>query len=100
MQLLSREDEQKVAIVEEHFKCFNFRELKDEFEKLVDKGQKMECPRCKLAGRKDDNCTHMVCPQCACRWCYFCGKEILTESFAPHNLSWKRNESTCPLYLS
>ena len=72
----------------------------------------MICPGCKLAGRKDDACTHMTCTKCITEWCYVCGLDVKScDKEAPreggrvndiylHNKDWEINEKRCPMYLT
>jgi len=71
----------------------------------------MPCPGCKLAGRKDNACTHMTCSRCHTSWCYVCGLSSANCNKAPpeegqptdnmclHNKDWAQNTKRCPMYL-
>ena len=59
---------------EPHFSCWEYKELKQRFDSVMDRGSKMFCPSCNLGGMKDNACTHMICDSCDTTWCYFCGK--------------------------
>lgn len=90
-----------------HFKCGELNELKTSIEKVIEKGNKMRCPNCKLSGRKDNACTHMTCAKCATVWCYFCGmreSELCDvndkQSIYDHNIGWQYLEGKCPMFLS
>ena len=89
-----------------HFRCGELSKMKSDFEAMVEKGQQMECPKCKLAGRKDNACTHMTCPKCQNKWCYCCGlseedcdKDGIGVTIYDHNIGWLYNEKRCPMYL-
>ena len=48
---------------------------KSQVEKALTQGQSTQCPQCSEGGGcKDDQCMHISCEQCGCRWCYACGK--------------------------
>ena len=44
-----------------HHVCAKLRKPKALIERAIEEGSKMRCPCCRLAGRKDDACTHMTC---------------------------------------
>ena len=54
-------------------RCFQFRHVKEEWERAMERGQNMFCPGCATKGRKDDGCTHIACEKCRLDWCYVCG---------------------------
>ena len=95
-----------------HKKCAELREPKRLIEQAIEEGSKMICPGCKLAGRKDDACTHMTCTKCITEWCYVCGLDVKScDKEAPreggrvndiylHNKDWEINEKRCPMYLT
>ena len=90
-----------------HFACEELKVLKESIEKVIDKGEKRRCPKCKLAGRKDNACTHMTCPKCNTKWCYFCGKDEnqlvdvkLGQSIYNHNVGWQHYLNACPMYFT
>ena len=66
-----------------HNNCVTLREPKALIEQAIEEGSKMRCPSCKLAGRKDDACTHMTCTKCSTSWCYVCGLDVLKCDKAP-----------------
>ena len=93
--------------------CARLRVPKTIFEDAIERGGKMHCPKCNLAGRKDDACTHMSCPRCSTPWCYVCGLSVADcDKSAPsaghaagsdiflHNRDWETNEARCPMYLT
>ena len=93
--------------------CAQLRLPKAIFEEAIECGGKMCCPKCHLAGRKDDACTHMSCPRCSTPWCYVCGLSVADcDKSAPlpgdtvgseiflHNTDWETNEARCPMYLT
>jgi hypothetical protein len=43
-----------------HFKCYEFKDLKEAWEAAIENGNKRCCPNCKIGGMKDDECTHMT----------------------------------------
>ena len=65
------------------------------------------CPGCGTRGVKDGACTHMYCPSCYEKWCYFCGKLCMycdgsygsSDDFNDHNTDWEWNEARCPWFL-
>ena len=59
--------------LEKHFKCYDLKEMKENFDKALYAGSAMVCPNCKMGGQKDDACTHMFCDNCRTEWCYLCG---------------------------
>jgi hypothetical protein len=90
-----------------HFKCIELAELKSSIETILGKGAMRRCPTCKLAGRKDTACTHMTCPKCATKWCYFCGKDekVLVDvqsgqTIYTHNEGWQYFPQACPMYFT
>jgi hypothetical protein len=95
-----------------HKKCVELREPKRLIELAIEEGSKMRCPGCKLAGRKDDACTHMTCTKCTTEWCYVCGLDVeACDKASPreggevndiylHNRDWEINEKRCPMYLT
>lgn len=101
-------DDEQYAEMEKHFKCARLAEGKEIFDKQLEMGQKVPCPKCGLAGMKDDACTHMTCPTCSQLWCYFCGKkqedcEVARGSnngIVDHNYNWQYNPKRCPMYLT
>ncbi|CAB9511898.1 IBR domain [Seminavis robusta] len=101
-----------------HELCLRFHHVKTAMEQALEKGSKMACPGCGLAGRKDDACTHMTCPKCETKWCYVCGLDVHQCDKAPprrhrendedddvddiflHNQDWQYNPARCPMYLT
>ncbi|CAF1287810.1 unnamed protein product, partial [Didymodactylos carnosus] len=105
------EYEDNIDEMEHHFICATLKNEKQIFDTTIEKGQKVACPGCGLAGMKDDACTHMTCPNCHTSWCYFCGlKEQECDKALPndekeitisdHNVDWERNPKRCPMYLT
>ena len=54
----------------------------------------------------NDACTHMKCPNCSIKWCYFCEKSCGSwdesynhENFGGHNNDWKTNSKRCPMKM-
>lgn len=92
--------------------CASLREAKHKVDMALDTGQKMPCPGCGLAGRKDEACTHMGCPRCHTSWCYLCGFSFDECDKKPprlgqpandiflHNTDWETNPRRCPMYLT
>ena len=76
--------------------------LKNEFVDLINQAVQNACPRCEHKGQKDDNCTHMRCPQCLCRWCYMCGqpRDEVDGGEYEHNSNWENNPRRCPMYMN
>mmetsp|Transcript_7861 Transcript_7861/g.7719 ORF Transcript_7861/g.7719 Transcript_7861/m.7719 type:complete len:130 (+) Transcript_7861:358-747(+) len=58
-----------------HQLCVELYHLKKKIDLAIEEGEKRRCPQCGLAGRKDQNCTHMTCSVCQTVWCYLCGKK-------------------------
>ena len=58
------EEKDNVATCEKHFECWELKEFKEKFDKVLNEGSKQFCPKCGLGGRKDDASTHMTCPAC------------------------------------
>eukprot|EP00571_Detonula_confervacea_P015598 CAMPEP_0172308344 /NCGR_PEP_ID=MMETSP1058-20130122/8963_1 /TAXON_ID=83371 /ORGANISM="Detonula confervacea, Strain CCMP 353" /LENGTH=639 /DNA_ID=CAMNT_0013020731 /DNA_START=11 /DNA_END=1930 /DNA_ORIENTATION=+ len=95
-----------------HHVCATLRKPKALIEHAIEEGSKMRCPSCKLAGRKDDACTHMTCTKCSTEWCYVCGMSVHScDKALPreegrvndiylHNRDWEINEKRCPMYLT
>ena len=73
----------------------------------MDRGLAVPCPECGIRGRKDDGCTHMVCPSktCGTRFCYCCGLKRLEcdgasgNNWGMHNHGWENNTKRCPMFL-
>lgn len=90
-----------------HFLCYEYKEMRAKFDKVLDTGSKMFCPGCGIGGRKDDNCTHMLCDGCDLNWCYFCGqkeevvdKAVNTKNIYGHNVNFEEDEKRCPMYFT
>ena len=92
-----------------HFKCYQYKDMKKEFDEALDRGSKCFCPGCGVGGVKDDACTHMACQNCHTVWCYFCGKKeeevhkdpnAQVQNIYAHNTDWNTNELRCPMYLT
>ncbi|CAF2811997.1 unnamed protein product [Rotaria sp. Silwood2] len=91
-----------------HFMCESLANEKKMFDQAIESGQKMSCPKCGLAGMKDDSCTHMTCQKCSQVWCYFCGKRLEdcnratggTNGIIDHNHNWHINPNRCPMYFT
>jgi len=103
------DDEMENHEISKHMACWEFGPLKKKVEAIIQDNMKRFCPNpeCGLTGRKDDNCTHMSCPQCHTEWCYICGdslpclnKAANNESIYGHNTNWFANAKRCPMYLS
>jgi hypothetical protein len=100
-------DEQLVEM-EKHFTCAVLAADKQKFDEYLEAGQKVPCPKCGIAGMKDDACTHMTCLNCSQLWCYFCGKKTEDCDRAPdgtngiidHNTHWESNLNRCPMYMT
>ncbi|CAF1541103.1 unnamed protein product [Rotaria sp. Silwood1] len=94
--------------MEKHFKCAELANDKHIVDQYLESGQKIACPKCGLAGMKDDACTHMTCPTCSQLWCYFCGKKVEdcerardgTNGIFDHNHNWNCNPNRCPMYFT
>ena len=89
-----------------HYKCYQFKNLKLEWDKAIESGNKREWPNWGVGGLKDDACTHMTWDNWNTTWCYFCGKqESQLDKADPkgtifsHNANWNRNALRCPMYL-
>ncbi|MCJ1245416.1 hypothetical protein MMC30_002620 [Trapelia coarctata] len=57
------------------------------------------CPKCKVPILKDGGCNKLVCSQCRCYVCDFCGKDITKESyghFDPNNGQSAATSKKCP----
>lgn len=102
-----REDDEIEMI--KHFRCSDLAEYKSIFDKAIENGQKVSCPKCGLGGMKDDSCTHMTCPTCTQIWCYFCGKALQDcdrhrgekdNGIYDHNYHWDTNPNRCPMYFT
>lgn len=83
-----------------HQKCALFSYVKQVVFDAIESGEKVPCPQCGLAGRKDDNCTHMTCPKCQSVWCYVCGQKFGYGIIYNHNEDWEIKEDRCPMYLT
>ncbi|CAI2374520.1 unnamed protein product [Moneuplotes crassus] len=90
-----------------HHKCYEYKDVKEDWDKAIESGTKRCCPECKVGGIKDDACTHMICDNCNTVWCYFCGKkESDLDKSDPngnifkHNEDWEINDKRCPMYLT
>ncbi|CAF0987072.1 unnamed protein product [Rotaria sordida] len=100
--------DEELAEMDKHFKCAELADDKHIVDEYLESGQKIACPKCGLAGMKDDACTHMTCPTCAQLWCYFCGKKVEdcekardgTNGIFDHNHNWDCNPNRCPMYLT
>ncbi|KAJ1477551.1 hypothetical protein T484DRAFT_1820924 [Baffinella frigidus] len=109
------EAEEAAEELESHLtQCSSLAQDKKAVVKALEDGQKMPCPECGLAGRKDDSCLHMSCPSCQTAWCYFCGLAVADcdqdegarvrsgrdHDIYAHNANWEELESRCPMYLT
>lgn len=90
-----------------HYSCYEYKDIKADWEKALEKGTKRYCPECKVGGIKDDACTHMTCDNCNTVWCYLCGKsEANCDKSDPngnifkHNDNWDTHPRRCPMYLT
>ena len=57
------------------------------------------CPKCKVPILKDGGCNKLVCSQCRCYVCDYCGKDITKESyghFDPNNGQNPATKKKCP----
>jgi TRIAD3 protein (E3 ubiquitin-protein ligase RNF216) len=101
-------DEMEQYELLKHFTCADLADDKALFDQAVEGGQKVPCPKCGLAGMKDDSCTHMTCPICQQIWCYFCGKKLEDcdksqggkNGIFAHNDNWDTNPKRCPMYFT
>jgi hypothetical protein len=89
-----------------HYKCFEYKPLKEKWEKVIEEGSKRCCPCCGVGGVKNDACTHMTWGNCKAVWCYFWGisdKEVdkadPKKNIYSHNDAWQTNPKRCPMYL-
>ncbi|CAI2365630.1 unnamed protein product [Moneuplotes crassus] len=89
-----------------HQKCLEYKFMKEEWEKAMEMATKRHCPGCKIGGRKDEACTHMICDSCGTNWCYVCGKKEddldkldPNEGIHSHNEDWDTNPKRCPMFL-
>eukprot|EP00929_Paragymnodinium_shiwhaense_P060256 TRINITY_DN30114_c0_g1_i2.p1 TRINITY_DN30114_c0_g1~~TRINITY_DN30114_c0_g1_i2.p1 ORF type:complete len:526 (+),score=113.10 TRINITY_DN30114_c0_g1_i2:130-1707(+) len=111
-QLNSEGDELDQALRPHIVGCAALRDAKRKVDAAFEGGQTMPCPQCKLAGRKDDACTHMTCNRCHTDWCYVCGLSVADADKKPprggrpandiflHNADWEVNPRRCPMYLT
>ena len=53
-----------------HTKCYEYKQIKEDWDKAIDMGVKRCCPNCGIGGLKNDACTHMTCNNCLTQWCY------------------------------
>mmetsp|Transcript_1887 Transcript_1887/g.3002 ORF Transcript_1887/g.3002 Transcript_1887/m.3002 type:complete len:327 (-) Transcript_1887:242-1222(-) len=92
-----------------HFQCAELAPLKKQFDDALADGTGVVCPNpeCRLRGRKDDACTHMVCANCQQSYCYVCGLSVaMCDKSDPagniysHNEGWEYNPNRCPMYLT
>ena len=67
------EESKEEQDIDKHFKCFELKEDKYQFEEGIRLGQGTACPSCGCVGSKDENCTHIVCMACNITYCYVCG---------------------------
>ncbi|CAI2374486.1 unnamed protein product [Moneuplotes crassus] len=88
-----------------HYKCYEYQEMKKDWDKAIERGTKRFCPTCGVGGIKDDACLKMNC-KCRILWCYFCGKredkvdkKNPKGNFYQHCVDWKDNPKRCPVYL-
>ncbi|CAF0987111.1 unnamed protein product [Rotaria sordida] len=63
--------DEELTEMDKHFKCAELANDKHIVDQYLESGQKVACPKCGLAGMKDDACTHMACPTCVQLWYYF-----------------------------
>lgn len=74
--LFERERQRAEQLVEEAQQRMLPRDfVRQAVEHVLDLGVRMPCPGCGIQGIKDDNCMHMNCEGCSCRWCYCCGRQ-------------------------
>ena len=91
----------------DHFKCYEFKDIKAEWDAAIFGGNSRVWPNCKIGGQKDDECMHMTCGSCQTVWCYFWGgserdvdKSTPDGSIYSHNVNWDTNSKRCPMYLT
>lgn len=82
-------------------------ELKAIIEGIIENESQVFCPNCGLGGRKDLECTHILCSKCDIRYCYVCGKgeDVVDKAdelgdIYSHNENWGFNTERCPMNLS
>ena len=102
------EQEQIEYEEEQHPICFEYKDMKNEWDMILQKGAMRFCPNpsCKTGGVKDTDCTHMKWFTCGTNYCYFCGKAEANwdksksePGLARHNDDWKTNSKRCPIFL-
>lgn len=100
--------DEELEEMEKHFICAELADHKVILDQYIELGQKVPCPKCGLAGMKDEACTHMTCPRCSQIWCYFCGKKYedldrakdSDNGIFDHNHNWEHTSRRCPMYLT
>ena len=90
-----------------HTKCYQYKQIKDDWEKALEEGIKRKCPSWGVGGIKNDACTHMRCNNCQTQWCYVWAKALEDLNYDPsrspmygHNVNWNTNPRRCPMYLT
>ena len=66
-----------------HFKWYEYKDLKDEWDQAIVNGNQRFCPKCGLGGIKDIVCTQIEWTKCGCLYCYVWGiaEKDLDKSF-------------------
>ena len=73
------ENEDDCEILMSHFVHTELAAEKKAADAIIRTSMGMACPDvacqgCEIPVVKDDACTHMTCPVCSVKWCYFCGE--------------------------
>mmetsp|Transcript_39686 Transcript_39686/g.45569 ORF Transcript_39686/g.45569 Transcript_39686/m.45569 type:complete len:203 (-) Transcript_39686:235-843(-) len=85
-----------------HLKCYEYKDLKKEWDEAIENGNKVFCPECGHGGINNSFCTHIACAKCNTQYCYICGlpESKLNKSKAGnifrHNDDWNTNKKRCP----
>ena len=102
------EQEQIEYEEEEHPICFEFKDMRNEWNLIMQKGAMRFCPNpsCKTGGVKGTEWTHMKWFTWGTNYCYFwgkaeadCNKSTSEPGLARHNDDWETNPKRCPIFL-
>ncbi|ETO09160.1 hypothetical protein RFI_28228 [Reticulomyxa filosa] len=111
---------------EDHFECATLAKPKAIWDKALQEGATVSCPKCGIGGMKNNGCTHMTCPKCLTAYCYVNHKKKKKKgdvvrsqkkkqknkqteldkgsiqgnnTILLHNEEWETNPKRCPMWL-
>ena len=100
--------EQRIEeLAEEYSSVLKRMEMPEIIQEIIEMESQVFCPKCGLGGRKDLECTHVLCQKCQTTYCYVCGKSEANvdkqdewDGMFSHNEYWETNKERCPIHLA